>query len=224
MLGVALVGERDDGVDAVVAAVELHDHQHPAVALRHGRAGRAGQEAGDGRTRTGEELDRGRPRKSRASTWNLRIGTIRRNQTSCASGHAQDQGHGVGGRPRAPTHCSGRWPARDPGAPVAGLVRRPAAAVARRRPSSLSPVQAVPPGPSGSTGHRAADPVTSDEAPPRSWPGRSAERVVSQRPAARPAADVGRVEQVLTQPAAPVGQHQRAAAAARTTPGRGPPR
>src|SRR5262245_18070017 len=48
VFGVALVGEGDDGVDAVVAAVELDDDQDAAVALRLGGAGSLGQEAGDG--------------------------------------------------------------------------------------------------------------------------------------------------------------------------------
>jgi len=46
--GMYPVGEGDDGVDAVVAPVQFHDHQHPAVALRHGGPSGSGQEAGDG--------------------------------------------------------------------------------------------------------------------------------------------------------------------------------
>ena len=49
VLGVALVGEGDDGVDAVVAAVELDHDQHPAVTGWAGGAGRLRQEGGHGR-------------------------------------------------------------------------------------------------------------------------------------------------------------------------------
>jgi hypothetical protein len=47
--GVALIPVGDDGVDAVVAPVELDDHQDAAVALGPGGAGRLREEAGDGR-------------------------------------------------------------------------------------------------------------------------------------------------------------------------------
>src|SRR5262249_23950762 len=53
MLGVAVVGEGHDRVDAVVAAVQLDDHEHPSFALRCRGAGGPGQETGDGR-RQGE--------------------------------------------------------------------------------------------------------------------------------------------------------------------------
>ena len=46
VLGVAVILVRDDRVDAVVAAVELDDHQDVAVAVGSGRACRRGQESG----------------------------------------------------------------------------------------------------------------------------------------------------------------------------------
>jgi len=49
MLDVALVGEGNDGVDAVVAAVQFHDNQHPAIASRCRGTGGAGEKVGDGR-------------------------------------------------------------------------------------------------------------------------------------------------------------------------------
>jgi hypothetical protein len=49
VLGVALVLEGNDGVDAVVAAVELDDDEDAAVALRRGGAGRLHQEGRHGR-------------------------------------------------------------------------------------------------------------------------------------------------------------------------------
>src|SRR5262249_4187239 len=42
--GVALVGERDDGVDTVVAAAELQDDEDAAVPVRHSGAGGVRQE------------------------------------------------------------------------------------------------------------------------------------------------------------------------------------
>ena len=54
--GVPLVLERDDRVDAVVAAVELHDDQDAAVLLGAGGVRRARQEAGQRR----RQRDQGR--------------------------------------------------------------------------------------------------------------------------------------------------------------------
>ena len=49
VLRVALVLVGDDGVDPVVAAVELNDDQDSRVSFRLGSAGGPGEEAGDGR-------------------------------------------------------------------------------------------------------------------------------------------------------------------------------
>ena len=54
MPGVPIVLERDDGVDAVVAAVELHDDQDAAILLGAGGVRRARQEAGQ-RRRQGDQ-------------------------------------------------------------------------------------------------------------------------------------------------------------------------
>ena len=54
VLRVPFVLERDDRIDAVVAAVELHDDQDAAVFLRAGGVRRARQEAGQ-RRRQGDQ-------------------------------------------------------------------------------------------------------------------------------------------------------------------------
>ena len=54
VLRIAVVPERDDRVDAVVAAVELDDDQDAAVLLGAGGAGGARQEAGQ-RRRQGDQ-------------------------------------------------------------------------------------------------------------------------------------------------------------------------
>ena len=54
VLGIPVVLERDDGVDAVVAAVELQDDQDATVLLWSGGVRRARQEAGQ-RRRKGDQ-------------------------------------------------------------------------------------------------------------------------------------------------------------------------
>ncbi len=54
MAGIAFVGKRHDGVDAVIASVELNDDQHPTVGLWLGGTGGLGEEAGN-RGRQGQE-------------------------------------------------------------------------------------------------------------------------------------------------------------------------
>ena len=49
MLGIPFVGERHDGVNAVIAAIELNDHKHPTIPLSFSGACGLRQKGGNGR-------------------------------------------------------------------------------------------------------------------------------------------------------------------------------
>ena len=214
MLGIALVRERDDRVDAVVAAVELHDDQDAAVARgTAARAVRARKPGTVGARAIRVECSRPREEIATGRSWGppdrWESGQVKPAGPRGRSGSGRWYRRAASAFRRA---SPGRRPAGDPGAPVAGPVRSPssnsgeeATSSSRPWPRSWRPARAR-----ASNGPGRPIPVPSDQGRGEVGP---ADQAAGRQPgsAAGPAADVGRIEQVLAQPAAPLGQHQRAA-------------
>ena len=227
--GVALVGERDDGVDAVVAAarVPTTTSTRPSRRGAAARAVRARKPGTVGARAIREELLKAAPRKSRrvdmgtsGIVGSSRVGS---NQSELR-GSVRIRAMAWRAAPAAPRSAPGRRRRRSARASH-GPVRHQGKVGEEADEFIAAPAAAVAFGQGqGIPGRRLTERRDLWRAPSAKLARPIRPRGREPGPAAGPAADVGRIEQVLTQPAAPLGQHQRAAAAGRTTPGRGPPR